>query len=700
MASWNLTGRTLGSYQILEEVGRGGMAIVYRAYQPSLNRHVAVKVLPPHLAYEPEFIQRFVREARAAARLRHPNIVVVYDVAEQEGLHYITMEYLEGQTLRDLIERQGSLPSARAARITRQIAAALDYAHQHGLVHRDVKPSNIFVGRDDHVTLTDFGIAKAGTETQHLTRTGTLVGTPEYMSPEQASGGAVDGRTDLYSLGVVLYQMITGRVPFSSTTPHATLHAVIYEPPLPPRQLNPRIPPAVEEVLLKALAKRPEDRFQTGQSLAQAFDQARTATAAKLGTPSAGVARPAAGQAVLREHRPTKRRPVRALAMGAGLTALLLIVATAVLLLLAIGSDGEGSGVKATTAVGAAAGTSVAEQVTSAAAPTLVLGPEPAEATGTAQAQEAMLAATAQEAERRATQTAIPLLTADALVQQEGAAAATQTAAVLEGTLQALVATQTSVAAEATGAAISAGQTAAAALAAEQARETANAQGTDQALAAGTARALETATAQAQGATGTAVAQQTAAAQARATAAAQTATARAIAQQQPGLLVDFETDRTWRRGDQPFGELTRSTEQVKAGSYAGRLRYDFQAVSDNYVVFEARPAIPIGGRATGIRAWVYGDGSGHFLNAWIQDSASEVRAYTFGRIQHTGWQLMTAWFDEGRGWPNGHISGPDNGQLDYPVRFQALVLDGVPDGRASSGVIYLDEIVVTDEPLP
>jgi eukaryotic-like serine/threonine-protein kinase len=454
MSSLSLIGKTLGSYQILEEIGRGGMAIVYRAFQPSLNRHVAIKVLPPYLAHEPQFIQRFVREARAAARLRHPNIVVVYDVAEEEGLYYITMEYLEGQTLRDLIERQGALPPVRTARIAHQIAAALDHAHQHGLVHRDVKPANIFVGRDDHVTLTDFGIAKAGTETQHLTRTGTLVGTPEYMSPEQASGGAVDGRTDLYSLGVVLYQMITGRVPFSSTTPHATLHAVIYEPPLPPRQLNPRIPPAVEAVLLKALAKRPEDRFQTGQSLALAFDQARTGTTVKVGAPRAGAAPPGRSS--------TQRRPVRTLAIGAGLAGLLLIVATAVLLLLATGRGGEGSGVKTATAVAAAAGTAVAEQVTSAAATTLALGLEPAEATGTAQAQEAMLTATAQEAERQATQTAVALLTADALVRQEGAAAATQTAAVLEATLQALVATQTSVAAEATGAAISASQTAAA----------------------------------------------------------------------------------------------------------------------------------------------------------------------------------------------------------------------------------------------
>jgi hypothetical protein len=239
----------------------------------------------------------------------------------------------------------------------------------------------------------------------------------------------------------------------------------------------------------------------------------------------------------------------------------------------------------------------------------------------------------------------------------------------------------------------------ASAVAAEHARETASALGTEQAQAAETAQALETMSALARSATGTAEAQQTATARSEASAAAKTATAVALSRQRPGLIADFETNLTWRPGDQPYGELDRSTERVKAGSYAGRLRYDFPAVGDNYVVLQARPAISIGGRPTGIQAWVYGDGSGHFLNAWVQDAASEVRAYTFGRVQHYGWQLMTTWFDDQRGWPNGHISGSDNGQLDLPVRLYALVLDGVPDGQSSNGVIYLDEITATDQPI-
>jgi serine/threonine protein kinase len=266
-----MIGRTLGSYQITQELGRGGMAVVYRAYQPSLNRHVAIKVLPPQLSFDHQFVERFQREARAAARLRHPNIVVIHDVGHQDGLYYIVMEYLEGRTLKELIEQKGPLPAERPSHIVDQVSAALDYARQQSIVHRDVKPANIFVGKGDQITLTDFGIAKAASDAEQLTRTGVLMGTPEYMAPEQAEGGRVDHRTDLYALGIVLYQMLAGRVPFRGTTPHATLHAVIYEPPPPLHQINPEISRAVEEVVLKAIAKEPGQRFQSGAELAKAL---------------------------------------------------------------------------------------------------------------------------------------------------------------------------------------------------------------------------------------------------------------------------------------------------------------------------------------------------------------------------------------------------------------------------------------------
>jgi serine/threonine protein kinase len=299
----NLMGRTIGNYQIMEELGRGGMAVVYRAYQQSLNRYVAIKVLPPQFAFDQEFVERFQREAKAAAGLRHPNIVVIHDVGQEEGIYYIVMEYLEGRTLKQVIEQGGPLPPKQVGRILEQVAAALDYAHKRGFIHRDVKPANIFVGEGDRVTLTDFGIAKAGAETQHLTRTGMLMGTPEYMSPEQAAGGMVDHRTDLYALGVVLYQMLVGRVPFRGTTPHAVLHAVIYEPPPPPRQINPNLPPVIEAVIMKAVAKRPEQRFQRGAEMVAAL---RTALA---GRPYAAVSVPPPPGPGPSRAAPARRRP-------------------------------------------------------------------------------------------------------------------------------------------------------------------------------------------------------------------------------------------------------------------------------------------------------------------------------------------------------------------------------------------------------
>ena len=265
----NLIGKTLGQYQIIEEIGRGGMAIVYKAYQPSLTRHVAIKVLPQHFSFDHEFVERFVREARGAAVLHHPNIITIHDVSEQDGIHYFVMEYLTGKTL-DAVLGDRPMALQRISRIIDQVADALDHAHSQGLIHRDIKPSNIIVdeNRNDHVVLMDFGLVRAGQDSK-LTKTGMIVGTPEYMSPEQAQGEEVDYRTDIYSLGVVLYRMLTGTAPFVRSTAAAVLLAhVAYDPP-PTSQISPTVPKSVEAVVRKAMSKDCSQRYQSAGQLAR-----------------------------------------------------------------------------------------------------------------------------------------------------------------------------------------------------------------------------------------------------------------------------------------------------------------------------------------------------------------------------------------------------------------------------------------------
>jgi serine/threonine protein kinase/photosystem II stability/assembly factor-like uncharacterized protein len=269
----NLCGTVLGKYEIQAEIGRGGMGVVYRGYDPALDRYVAIKVLAPHLVWETEFVQRFLREARAAARLKHASIVTIHDVGQAEGCYYFVMEHLEGSTLTEIIRQRGPLPPDEALSILRPLADALDYACRRGLVHRDIKPGNVIVDLAGHVTLTDFGIARAVRETR-LTTTGTIVGTPEYMSPEQAQGLTADARSDQYSLAIVAYEMLSGRVPFEADSTLALLHMIVYNPLPPIRQANPNLPVGVEGVLKKALAKDPGDRYEKTTTFVEALGQA------------------------------------------------------------------------------------------------------------------------------------------------------------------------------------------------------------------------------------------------------------------------------------------------------------------------------------------------------------------------------------------------------------------------------------------
>ena len=301
MSELNLIGTTLGRFEILSELGRGGMAVVYKARQTDLDRVVALKILPPALTHDSGYVARFRQEARSAARLEHPHIMPIYEVGEANGLHYIAMKYIEGRTVKDLVAAEGALSVQRAATILAQVGDALDYAHRQGVIHRDIKPSNMMVTAEGWVFLTDFGLARGtGADTGGLTMAGTVMGTPEYMSPEQAQGlPNVGPPTDIYALGVVLYELLTGTFPFQADTPMGMLAARLLQTPIPPRDVRGDLPTAVEDVVMRALARKPEARFPSAAAMVAALRAASgigNAEPQRPATPVGGM--PAMGETI------------------------------------------------------------------------------------------------------------------------------------------------------------------------------------------------------------------------------------------------------------------------------------------------------------------------------------------------------------------------------------------------------------------
>src|SRR5881398_1972740 len=254
-----------GRYRIVSKLGTGGMANVYLAEDEVLGRRVAIKILNDRHAGDDQFVERFRREAKNAASLSHPNIVSIYDRGEAEGTYYIAMEYLDGRSLKELIVSRGPAPVGVAVEYARQILSALRFAHRHGIVHRDIKPHNALVDGDGRVKVTDFGIARAGMS--QMTETGSIVWTAQYLSPEQARGGEVDPRSDLYSLGVVLYELLTGKTPFDGDTPVEIAMKHLSSAPKPPSKLRSDVPPELDKIVLRALAKDPNDRYQSADEM-------------------------------------------------------------------------------------------------------------------------------------------------------------------------------------------------------------------------------------------------------------------------------------------------------------------------------------------------------------------------------------------------------------------------------------------------
>ena len=288
------SGENVGPYRIIEQLGQGGMATVFKAYHPALDRHVAIKAMHPAFMQDPQFLARFEREARVVASLDHPNIVPIYDFAQQGGQPYLVMKFVEGQTLKAVLDSR-SLTQVETLHVVKSVGAALGYAHQRGVLHRDIKPSNILLTAEGQVYLADFGLARIAEAGQSSLSGDQLLGTPHYISPEQARGERdLDQGTDIYSLGIVLYQLTVGRVPFNADTPFSIIHDHIYTPLPIPRKTHPEISESLEQVLLKALAKDRRDRFATVDDLVRAFE---AAFAGKTVRPPAQVTTVAAGGA-------------------------------------------------------------------------------------------------------------------------------------------------------------------------------------------------------------------------------------------------------------------------------------------------------------------------------------------------------------------------------------------------------------------
>jgi serine/threonine protein kinase len=267
-------GENVGPYRIIEQLGQGGMATVFKAYHASLDRYVAIKALHPAFNQDPNFEARFQREARVVAKLDHPHIVPIYDYAEHEKRPYLVMKFIEGDTLKARLDK-GPLVSEDIARIVDAVGSALSYAHRQGVLHRDIKPSNVLVTKDGQMYLADFGLARIAQSGESTLSSDMIMGTPQYISPEQAMGiKELDERTDLYSFGVMLYEMVVGKVPFNADTPFSVIHDHIYSPLPLPHTVNPSVPESVERVLLKALAKERDDRYENVAQMVIAFKDA------------------------------------------------------------------------------------------------------------------------------------------------------------------------------------------------------------------------------------------------------------------------------------------------------------------------------------------------------------------------------------------------------------------------------------------
>ncbi len=634
-------GKKIGHYVIQTHIQRGGMADVFLAADEWLERPSAIKVLFPTLSSDPDFVRRFQREAKTVARLRHQHIVQIYTTGvTDDGHYYIAMEYVPGGSLQDKLSKlaeEGTLfETITAIGIIHQVAEALSVAHKVGVVHRDIKPSNILLREDGTPVLTDLGIAQVQ-DKPGLTRTHALVGTPTYMSPEQATTSQVDGRSDIYSLGAIFYELFSGKKMFDGDTPWAVLHKHITEKPRPITEIRRDITPATWHVLQKCLEKEPADRYQTADDLLQALDEALVAENAAdqvglagtwVGTQPGDTATLLARETVIAktplmltktavvqpEPSPQpnleKKRPSW------------LIPAAVVLLLVLCGGGalaaGALRGMILPPATPTAGLTAMASSTPTHTAVTLAPTETPFNAAlASIEALAVILSATPDPSATPAVTNTVPPTTTPVSAQSPTAVTTPTTGVTPLATARPSAtprATATSGGSNPSGGTSSGG----------------------------------------------------------------------------GLPLTFEAFGTWVRGNEANGSFTSSTAQAHGGAASGKLSYDFGTADNDYVVFLQNNAIS--GSPNALQLWVHGDGAGHFLNAWILDAGGQTWQVPFGRVTHTGWKQMTGYIDTDQSWPWTIISGGSDANVDYPISFRGFVLDDLNNAYTGQGTIYLDDL--------
>ncbi len=665
---------TIGRYELRGELGQGGMATVYRAYDAMLNREVALKVMAGHLSTDVSFQRRFEREARVIATLEHPNIVPVYDYGTTaQGQPYLVMRLLRGGTLYDRLAA-GVLTQQTLLAIMKQVASALDYAHDRDIVHRDVKPVNILFDEKGNAYVSDFGIAKVRDATTNLTGN-AIVGTAAYMSPEQFMGATVDGRSDQYSLAVVLFEALSGRAPFVSDTLHGLMFMHIHEPPPDIHSLNRSLTPAMSVVLRRALAKDPRERFPTVSDFVQMLDAAGNSRQGATDDPL---------RRQLQDHYDTGLKAYqhsdwatavdflgRVVALDTGYRNAAQLHQTARFRL-----QEQQRGTPSTVVMGGDVGGMTARYAPPDAAPP-----------GGAASYVPGAGGVAQPAPQRATRWPM-LLGLLALLVVGGLAAFFLLRPSPEPVAPADSVTAVVVVAPTTAPTVTPEPTVVTPTPVlnvpviaddptDEPTDDPTAAPPDEPTATPTARPTRapTATATPAGGSGGTFG----------------AGSNTVALSPSGGL-DFENFGLWTRGDQDYGTLTQSTAQARSGSRSAAIEYDFPTADNDYVVF-IQPH-DIEGQPSQLRLWVNGNGSGHYLNAWIVDADNERWSVPFGRVTHQGWKEMIGRIDEDQKWPWGRVSGNGNNAVDYPIRFYALVLDDSPDTFTGTGTIYLDDLTV------